>query len=40
MEHADYPHWPGTLYDCPACEEVMEEEAENISTEGMGEYPW
>lgn len=20
MEHADYPHQPGTLYDCPACE--------------------
>jgi len=19
-EHADYPHRPGTLYDCPACE--------------------
>lgn len=19
-EHVDYPHWPGTLYDCPACE--------------------
>ena len=19
-EHADYPHYPGTLYDCPACE--------------------
>jgi hypothetical protein len=18
-EHIDYPHWPGTLYDCPAC---------------------
>ena len=20
IEHADYPHWPGSLYDCPACE--------------------
>lgn len=19
--HVDYPHEPGTLYDCPACEE-------------------
>lgn len=19
-EHADYPHEPGTLYDCPRCE--------------------
>jgi hypothetical protein len=19
-EHADYPHHPGYLYDCPACE--------------------
>lgn len=19
-EHIDYPHHPGTLYDCPACE--------------------
>jgi hypothetical protein len=18
-EHVDYPHHPGTLYDCPAC---------------------
>ncbi len=18
--HASYPHWPGMLYDCPACE--------------------
>jgi len=21
MEHVDYPHEPGYLYDCPACEE-------------------
>jgi hypothetical protein len=20
MEHVDYPHEPGTLYDCEACE--------------------
>ena len=20
MEHNNYPHWPGTLYDCKACE--------------------
>ena len=20
VEHVDYPHTPGTLYDCPACE--------------------
>lgn len=20
MEHADYPHLPGALWDCPACE--------------------
>jgi hypothetical protein len=20
IEHVDYPHHPGTLYDCPACE--------------------
>lgn len=20
LQHADYPHEPGTLYDCPACE--------------------
>ena len=19
-KHVDYPHFPGTLYDCPACE--------------------
>lgn len=24
--HVDYPHWPGTLYDCPACEAIMETE--------------
>lgn len=24
--HADYPHEPGTLYDCPPCEEQMERE--------------
>ena len=22
VPHADYPHLPGTLYDCPACESV------------------
>jgi hypothetical protein len=22
VEHVDYPHTPGTLYDCPACEAV------------------
>lgn len=27
-EHADYPHWPGTLYDCPACEAEMSEDDE------------
>lgn len=21
IEHADYPHQPGTLYDCAACED-------------------
>ena len=21
MEHVDYPHHPGTLYDCLACEQ-------------------
>lgn len=20
LEHVDYPHQPGRLYDCPACE--------------------
>lgn len=24
--HVDYPHWPGTLYDCPACEAQMQDE--------------
>lgn len=23
--HADYPHYPGTLYDCPGCEAIMPE---------------
>lgn len=27
-EHVDYPHWPGTLHDCPACEAQMAEEEE------------
>lgn len=26
MNHVDYPHHPGTLYDCYACEEIMDEE--------------
>jgi len=26
-DHIDYPHWPGTLYDCPACEAQMDAEA-------------
>lgn len=25
--HLDYPHHPGTLYDCPGCEAIMETEA-------------
>ncbi len=25
-EHVDYPHEPGTLYDCPPCEEIMAQE--------------
>lgn len=24
--HVDYPHHPGTLYDCPGCEAIMETE--------------
>lgn len=28
MAHVDYPHHPGTLYDCPSCEWLMEKEAE------------
>lgn len=20
LEHVDYPHFPGRLYDCPACD--------------------
>lgn len=24
--HADYPHEPGTLYDCAPCEEIMNNE--------------
>ena len=26
QEHVDYPHEPGTLYDCPACEAIWENE--------------
>lgn len=32
MEHVDYPHHPGTLYDCPACEEIMREESEEVES--------
>lgn len=27
IPHVDYPHEPGTLYDCPACEEPGELDA-------------
>jgi len=33
MSHVDYPHWPGTLYDCWACEILMGEAEENIAME-------
>ena len=33
MEHADYPHWPGTLYDCYACEVIMDQEEQNVAEE-------
>jgi hypothetical protein len=26
VPHVDYPHHPGTLYDCPPCEALMSEE--------------
>lgn len=26
--HADYPHEPGTLYDCGSCEDIMRDEIE------------
>lgn len=25
--HVDYPHHPGTLYDCPGCEAIMDKDA-------------
>jgi len=32
-QHVDYPHWPGTLYDCPACEASgeLEEDADEFA---------
>lgn len=38
-QHVDYPHHPGTLYDCEACEEIMEtEEALDADTDVYAEY--
>lgn len=28
LAHVDYPHTPGTLYDCPACEASGELDAQ------------
>jgi hypothetical protein len=39
-EHVDYPHWPGTLYDCPACEAQMDAEAsQEYDEREYREYP-
>jgi hypothetical protein len=29
LEHHDYPHFPGYLFGCPACEAIMDEEDED-----------
>jgi hypothetical protein len=34
VRHADYPHNPGTLYDCPACEQVCHCDADDVVTLG------
>jgi hypothetical protein len=34
VKHADYPHNPGTLYDCPACEQVCHCDADDVVTMG------
>jgi len=32
VNHVDYPHWPGTLYDCYACEVIMADEENDENT--------
>ena len=31
--HVDYPHHPGTLYDCPGCEAIMESDESQSDSE-------
>jgi hypothetical protein len=33
--HADYPHEPGTLYDCAPCERLMQEEDMRLDNHGL-----
>lgn len=38
LEHHDYPHFPGYLLGCPACEAIMDEEDEdsaNLDSEDL-----
>lgn len=32
MKHVDYPHWPGTLYNCAECERIMEDDTDSGET--------
>lgn len=38
--HVDYPHHPGTLYDCPGCEAIMEKDdnGDYVDPEGPGQH--
>lgn len=38
--HANYPHHPGTLYDCPGCEAIMDKDANGdyVDSEGSGQH--
>lgn len=33
--HADYPHEPGTLYDCAPCEALMQEDEMRLDNHGL-----
>lgn len=37
-DHSDYPHWPGTLYDCPACEARCYCDADSAECVYSGEH--
>ena len=38
--HVDYPHHPGTLYDCPGCEAIMDKDdnGDYVDPEGPDQH--